>query len=542
MRVVFFAAVLSAHYAAAYEVVQCASSCASDLDCSLNGICNTSSGQCQCDAAWTGPCCSALNFLPVDIAKRGYMANRTSTWGANIIKDDSSGSPTYHMWCAEMAPATAEGVGSCGLTTWASNSQITHLTSSDPLGPYQRQEVAVPIWSHNPLVRLINGTYVLYHIGSGSGAAPADGYCAQNGTSPCGEQSFDLCESPCASTPSVPGYSCVDGYCSGDGAADGDCGSDLAEPQLDCNDYASCAKAAAEACSNTTGCVSFGLCELWGFGKAKLFSAGKGGLTPNPQWTMWVQNGHGHSEDMYARRRKRIAADGTIATGSGSARAVAPDGSCMLELHTANSTAGPWTPYTQAVISPCGGNNPAPWLHPNGTVYLVVTDNDMGLYSAPSWQGPYNLVVSGACGGGEDPSLYVDKRGHFHCLFHQSPFSVPDIAIGHAFSLDGLTWTVSDYPAANSTIMYSGLPNTTGPVPVIHGKRERPHLYFDDNGDIAAFVSGVCITPRCNPIEGTIDPSADCNSTTQYHQCDANSPGPGWFDRTYTLVQGVVTP
>jgi hypothetical protein len=77
----------------------------------------------------------------------------------------------------------------------------------------------------------------------------------------------------------------------------------------------------------------------------------------------------------------------------------------------------------------------------------------------------------------------------------------------------------------------------------VHGKRERPHLYLDASGNIAAFVSGVCIIPACNPLEGgAIDPTVDCSSAAQYHNCDANSPGPGFFDRTYTLVQGVRTP
>lgn len=151
----------------------------------------------------------------------------------------------------------------------------------------------------------------------------------------------------------------------------------------------------------------------------------------------------------------------------------------------------------------------------------------MGLWRADSWQGPYTFVTSGACGGGEDPSLYIDKKGRFHCLFHQSPFSNPDIAIGHAYSLDGFVWYVSALPAANSTITYEGH------GPIVMGKRERPHLYMDPaSGDIAAFVTGVCITPQCNPLEGSqYDPEADCSSGTQYHHCDANSPD-GWYDRT----------
>ena len=430
------------------------------------------------------------------------------------------------------------GAGSCGLTTWGSNSQITHVTSATgPLGPYARQEVAVGVWSHNPLVRLINGTYVMWHIGDGSGSKPSDGFCAANGTSPCGEQSFDQCgAAPCIQ---VPGYTCQAGYCSGDaaggGGVRGDCGADLAEPALGaCDSYAACAPLAAAACAVTPGCVSFGLSQAWGFGKAKLFAAGSGGLTPNDQWSVWVQTGHGHSTDMYARSRLEGRWPAPLPRPARAGGA----GGCTLDLHVSASVHGPWTPYRNVSINPCGGNNPAPWVHPNGTVYVVFTDYDMGLWSAPSWEGPFELVTTGACGGGEDPSLYVDKRGRFHCLFHASPFSNPDIAIGHAFSADGFAWTVGAEPAANSTIQYAG-----GLGAVVHGKRERPHLFMDAAGDIAAFVTGVCIIPACNPLDGgRIDPAADCSSGTQYHHCDANSPGPGWYDRTYTLVQGVATP
>lgn len=279
-----------------------------------------------------------------------------------------------------------------------------------------------------------------------------------------------------------------------------------------------------------------------------MVGAVKSGLVPNSQWTMWVANGADTApplihwpvtdEDMYSRSR---------AAGRGvwppTSALTSPDGSCMLSMHTSPSVHGPWTPYTNATITPCGGNNPAPWVHPNGTVYLVVTDQDMGLYSAPTWAGPYTLVTSGACGGGEDPSLWVDPdTGAFHCMFHRSPFSNPDIAIGHAYSLDGFTWYAAADAAANSSIAYD-----SGFHTVVHGKRERPHPYFVKDATtgrthIGAFVSGVCITPECNPLAPShMVPGADCSSATQYHHCDANSPGPGWYDRTYTLVQLVGT-
>ena len=507
------------------EDVPCNATCDSRLSCSLNGDCV--SGACVCSAAWTGPCCSSLALLPVSLAARsGYRAPNVSTWGGNIFTAVQPGddAEAFHMLIAEMAPANAvDGSGgSCGLTTWSRNSQITHVVSAAPEGPYTRASRATAPWSHNPLVRpQPDGTLVLYHIGSAAGGATDS--CSGNGTSACGQQSFDTCNA--TACVAVPGYSCAAGFCSaGDGASAGDCGADLAEPVLACASLATCAPLAAAACAATPGCKSFGLSAAWGLGKAKLFSSGASALTPNEQWSMWVQAGAAGTADA-VRARERSAPP----------PALAPDGSCMLQMHTASAPDGPWLPYTNASISPCGQNNPGPYNHPNGTVFAVFTESDMGLWRADTWRGPYTLVTSGACGGGEDPSLYITPNGDFHCLFHRAPFSDPDIAIGHSYSEDGITWYSSLLPAANSSIAYEGL------GVVVHGKRERPHLYLNKNGDISHFVSGVCIIPDCNPLEGTIDPAADCSSAAQYHNCDANSPN-GWYDRTYTLVQGVRTP
>ena len=400
------------------EDVQCAAKCTSDLDCSLNGACNVGSGICACNAAWTGPCCAALNLLPVSSRAFGYRHENTSTWGGNIIQDAQS---LYHMWIAEMAPESSSGSGSCGLTTWGQNSQVTHVTSSTPTGPYARQEVAVPIWSHNPLVRKMpDGTLVMYHIGSGGGGAPPKGYCGRNATSPCGEQSFDKCGPPAdgCTTAKVSGWTCHAGACSGDdaqAAPAGDCGADIAEPTLACDSFATCAPAAAAACDSQSGCVSFGLSSAWGFGKAKLFSAGTGGLTPNAEWNVWIKGADAAAAataivadvskssadgsyylDMYGRAKSAGTHPGTAA-----AQGLAEGAPCTLQLHVSHAFTGPWAKVSNVTISPCGGNNPAPWVHPNGTVFIVFTDNNMGLWSAPTWQGPYSLVTSGACGGGE---------------------------------------------------------------------------------------------------------------------------------------------
>jgi hypothetical protein len=327
----------------AATIVSCAPACSSNLDCALNGICG-GGGVCECDAGWAGPCCGQLALQPVDFSAAGsgggYKHATTSTWGGNLVRNETTGE--YHMWIAEMAPADVDGSGSCGLTTWFKNSQITHVVSPSMLGPFSRAEVAVPLWSHNPIVRQVADRLVLWHIGSGSAAnqTPPFGFCGRNGTSPCGEQSFDKCgpaADPCASSP--PGWKCTPGACMGTG---GDCGPTLAEPTLPCNQtWTDCVPAAAAACRATPGCVAYSLSDDWlGLNHAKLFAAGVT-TTPNAQWATW-----------------------TDATPQGVAAAAAAAPGCTLSIHTAPSTAGPWTPFGNATITPCAGNNPGPWVHP----------------------------------------------------------------------------------------------------------------------------------------------------------------------------------
>jgi hypothetical protein len=363
-----------------------------------------------------------------------------------------------------------------------------------------------------------DGKLVMYHIGGGALKKPLT-YCAANATSACGQQSFDKCgpppPSPCGLV-NLKGWACH-------AAAVGP-GAEISEPTVDCDGtWAGCAPMHAAVCAATKGCVAFSISAVWdtphgrlGLNRSKLFAVSR--MAPNTGWTTWV---------------KANAADDAVMAPAQRKQEQRPSTPCMLDIHVADSAAGPWRAYGNASIYPCAGNNPAPWVHPNGTVFIVFTDAGMGMWRAASWQGPYEFVVSGACGGGEDPSLWVDPRGHWHCLFHRAPFSDPDVAIGHAFSVDGYDWTEAAQPAANSTI------RTVQHGDVVHGKRERPHLYFDAAGSPTSFVSGVCINPQCDAFSGSFDANnADCSSLAQYHNCDTND-GDGWYDRTYTLVQGV---
>ena len=87
----------------------------------------------------------------------------------------------------------------------------------------------------------------------------------------------------------------------------------------------------------------------------------------------------------------------------------------------------------------------------------------------------------------EDPSLWVDPRGHFHFLMHYIPDTKRVARHAFARSYAG-PWTVSDTVPYNSTVAFAaGSPYAA----VTYEKRERPHIVFDEAGVPKYFVTGV---------------------------------------------------
>lgn len=91
--------------------------------------------------------------------------------------------------------------------------------------------------------------------------------------------------------------------------------------------------------------------------------------------------------------------------------------------------------------------------------------------------------------GSEDPALYLDARGHFHALFHNMDpcpdYPCPEVAGGHAFSLDGAAWSYTGV-AYNSSGLY------TNGIPFSFHRRERPHpVMAEDGRTIVALTTGV---------------------------------------------------
>eukprot|EP01047_Picozoa_sp_COSAG01_P026977 COSAG01_NODE_1760_length_9301_cov_8.687242_6_plen_326_part_00 len=131
--------------------------CASEWDCSLGGLCST--GRCRCDPQYTGSHCAVLRLRRAKL-DNGMQVNGTHTWGGHALKDPATG-----QWVGFFSYMA----GRCDLGTWGSNSMIVSAVSDQPDGPYsQKPTPVVGPWSHNAMIsRHPNGSYLLFHIGSG---------------------------------------------------------------------------------------------------------------------------------------------------------------------------------------------------------------------------------------------------------------------------------------------------------------------------------------------------------------------------------------
>ena len=107
--------------------------CASDEDCSLNGLCT--GGECVCDEGWTTLAiaedkreCGQLDFLPAKVSSCGSGcafhggSQNTSSWGGNVnVGDDGK----FWLHAAVMAQG-------CSLKHWTTNSEVASAVSDTP--------------------------------------------------------------------------------------------------------------------------------------------------------------------------------------------------------------------------------------------------------------------------------------------------------------------------------------------------------------------------------------------------------------------------
>jgi len=169
-----------------------AQTCNDDLDCSLNGVCTSST--CNCDSQWTGNNCQLLNLKLARPGKmNGYQEVNTTSWGGSVIQIGNE----YHMYVSRMSDG-------CGLNCWEGNSEIAHAISTDPLGPFTFKEIVLPYFAHGPTIHQISdGTFLLLHLGCSTPDHPAPDHppceCPwHNGTSP-GSQNYPMRPLACGS-------------------------------------------------------------------------------------------------------------------------------------------------------------------------------------------------------------------------------------------------------------------------------------------------------------------------------------------------------
>lgn len=165
-------------------------------------------------------------------------------------------------------------------------------------------------------------------------------------------------------------------------------------------------------------------------------------------------------------------------------------------IHVSKSVDGPWEPLP-IELGVC--NNPAPWVHSNGTIYIGC--NGALKRSTHNISGPYIDIArfptyGGPAGNYEDPQIYTDHRGHFHCLYHVYTTNLPSFdctnstVSAHAFSVDGFSWHVSQISPYGTQLGLSNGENIT------LATRERPKPYFQ-NGKLTHLVQGVCGSQFC---------------------------------------------
>ncbi len=87
-------------------------------------------------------------------------------WGGSLVKSHID--KKYHMFYSRWPKKL-------GMTAWVTHSEIAHATSDSPFGPFEFQDVVLPLkgkeyWdglvTHNPTIHFFDGKYYLYYMGT----------------------------------------------------------------------------------------------------------------------------------------------------------------------------------------------------------------------------------------------------------------------------------------------------------------------------------------------------------------------------------------
>jgi EGF domain-containing protein len=157
--------------------------CATDEDCSLNGVCvkpcklpseaAVGTKVCKCDPGWIGSDCGRLDLAPATrfsgynysaptpLVEGNFNNYTNASWGGTIVQDRANAS-VFHLF-------TVQFTHGCGLSGWRPHSYIIRAESHvGPQGPYHYADAVSKNFRHNPHVIYSPGDdkYLMYAIGT----------------------------------------------------------------------------------------------------------------------------------------------------------------------------------------------------------------------------------------------------------------------------------------------------------------------------------------------------------------------------------------
>lgn len=157
---------------------------------------------------------------------------------------------------------------------------------------------------------------------------------------------------------------------------------------------------------------------------------------------------------------------------------------------------GPWTRSEQPIPLDEDANNPAPYVHADGSVLLAYRDRGLQthLARAPSFHGPYHVLARNIFPAGrlEDPDLFC-RDGEYHMVMEDNQGLLTGHVRfgGHLVSRDGITWR----PHACRTVYTHTIEYEDGTAFTAE-RRERPELFSDrpegkGDGEPTHLITGV---------------------------------------------------
>lgn len=201
-------------------------------------------------------------------------------------------------------------------------------------------------------------------------------------------------------------------------------------------------------------------------------------------------------------------------------------GSGPIVLTKSTDQGKSWTGATPGTTV-SGEQNPGPVLNPNGSMTMFYrADGTQGLSSPCSTESigvQYCPGYNSTCTGGvnpiykhtsEDPSVFIDHRGHWHMLINALPGGCnPKLQQGgHAWSKDASTWSEPRTGAYNTTVQF------TDGTSMTCVRRERPQMVLDRKGVPLVMFAGVV---GCPVIQGTpYKGGGDCFTLAQLMNTD----------------------